>query len=64
MNCMHIAARRGDYDRAVSVLEQAKKDGEEIQRSFIDSPNSGRATPLYMCAKFGNAKVMELLIRK
>lgn len=64
MNCMHIAARRGDYDVAVRILEQAKKDGDEILRSFLDSPNSDRATPLYVCAKFGNAKVMELLLDK
>ncbi|CAI8040068.1 Transient receptor potential cation channel subfamily A member 1 homolog [Geodia barretti] len=62
MNCMHTAARRGDYDVAVQVLKQAKKEGGEVLRSFIDLPNSVRATPLYMCAKFGNAKVMELLL--
>ena len=64
MNCMHTAARRGDYDVAVQVLKQAKKEGGEVLRSFIDLPNSVRATPLYMCAKFGNAKVMELLLEK
>ena len=64
MNCMHIAARRGDYSIAVQVLEQARKENDEVLKSFIDFPNSDRATPLYMGAKFGNVKVMELLLEK
>lgn len=63
MNCMHIAARRGDYSIAVLVLEQARQDGDDIVK-FIDAPNSNRATPLYLCAKFGSVKIMELLVEK
>jgi ankyrin repeat protein len=62
MNCMHIAARRGDYSVAVQVLEQARREEDEVLKSFIDCPNSDRATPLYMAAKFGNVKIMELLL--
>ena len=64
MNCMHIAARRGDYEIAVCILEQAMKDGDEMLKTFIDFPNSDRATPLYTSAKFGSVKVMELLLEK
>ena len=64
MNCMHIAARRGDYKIAVQILEQAREEDEDIMRSFAEVPNCDRSTPLYIAAKFGNVKIMEMLLNK
>lgn len=63
MNCMHIAARRGDYDIAVRILEVASAEDGDMN-AFVNSPNSFRSTPLYMAAKFGNVKIMEFLLDK
>lgn len=57
MNCMHIAARRGDNDIAVHILKQGSAEGVDI----VNSHNSDYSTPLYMAAMFGNVKIMKLL---
>lgn len=60
MNCMHIAARRGNYDIAVRILKIAA----EGAKSLVNSEDSVKSTPLYLSAKFGNENVMELLLDK
>lgn len=63
MNSLHIAARRGNYD-ITSRLLQVERVGEENMAQFVNSRNKFRSTPLYSAAKFGNAKVVELLLDK
>ena len=58
---MHIAARRGDSGIAASVLEKATLEGED---SIVNAPSSDRCTPLYIAAKFGHTRIMELLLNK
>ena len=64
MNCMHIAAKRGDYDIAVCILEKAREEESESLSSFVNASSHDRSTPLYVAAKFGNMKIMELLLDK
>lgn len=60
MNCMHIAARRGNYDVAVRILNVAAAEA----KSLVNSEDSVKSTPLYLAAKFGNQNIMELLLDK
>lgn len=60
MNCMHIAARRGNYDVAVRILNVAAAE----VKSLVNSEDSVKSTPLYLAAKFGNQNIMELLLDK
>ena len=61
MNCLHIAARRGDYDIAVHILRQGSAEGVD---NIVNSQNSDHSTPLYMAAMFGNVKIIKLLLHK
>ena len=63
MNCMHIAAARGDYDIAVKILEVAAKKGVTMV-SFVNATSTHRSTPLYMAAQSGNDKIMKTLLDK
>ena len=58
---MHIAARRGDSGIAAIVLEKATLEGKD---SIVNSLSSDRSTPLYIAAKFGHTRIMELLLNK
>lgn len=60
MNCMHIAARRGNYDVAVRILKVAAAEA----KSLVNSEDSVKSTPLYLAAKFGNENIIELLLDK
>jgi ankyrin repeat protein len=61
MNCMHIAAARGDYNIAVKILEVATAEDIDVE-SFVNSTSTHRSTPLYMASQSGNAKIMEILL--
>ena len=61
MNAMHIAARRGDSRIAAIVLEKATLEGGA---SIVNALSNDRCTPLYIAAKFGHTKIMELLLNK
>ena len=64
MNCLHIAAKR-DYKIAARIMEQAQRElKNEDLTSFVNSLSHDRYTPIYIAAKFGNPKTMELLLEK
>ena len=63
MNCMHVAARRGDYNITAKIIEQARKEEVDLE-NFVNAPSSDRTTPFYIASKFGHMKIMELLLEK
>ena len=64
MNCLHIAAKR-DYNIATRIMEQAQRElKNEDLPSFVNSLSRDRSTPIYIAAKFGNTKIMKLLLKK
>ena len=63
MNCMHIAARRGNLSIAMRILEVAKTEGGNISK-FVNSASHFRSTPLYIAAKFGNVEIIKFLLDK
>ena len=63
-NTLHVAARRGNVVIANMLLEKEKEKGEEAFHSFVNSRNHYFASPLYLAAKFGQAKTVDLLIRR
>ena len=65
MNCMHIAAKVGDYNIAVKVLEQGRSEVDDgMSREFIDLSSHDRSTPLYLASEIGNERIMQLLLDK
>ena len=58
MNCLHIAAMRGNYDIAARILGKAEN------ATIVNSLNSDRSTPLYVAAMYGNVKIIKLLLHK
>ena len=63
MNSLHIAARRGSYDITTKLLKVERVGGGNMGQ-FVNSRNQFYSTPLYTAAKFGNVKVLELLLDK
>lgn len=63
-NTLHVAARRGNVAIVNMLLDKEKAKGEETFHSFVNSHNHYFASPLYLAAKFGQAKVVELLIKR
>ena len=57
-NCLHIAAKRGGYDIAQTILHR----GREYEENIVNSRNCDHSTPLYMAAVFGKVEVITLLL--
>ena len=63
INCMHIAARRGNLNIAMRIMEVAMKEGDDMNL-FVNSKSQLQKTPLYIAAKFGNFNIIKLLLDK
>ena len=45
-------------------MKEARKEEDEVFNSFVNAQSRDRSTPLYVAAKFGNLKIMELLLQQ